>query len=218
MPKVPEGYLNERRRHILAAASRVFSQRGVQAATMTEVATEAGISPGLIYRYFPSKEELLSCAMSESMQDLEARWMEPPEDHPDPLAEFLELSNHTWAMLNDPGEGQHTVLHLEHILSAVRDGDRQALIEARENLDGIVEKIRLRLEAAKRAGQVDKSVDTLDLARVAVDFYWGTRIRKMLTPEYEIMPTVEMFTAMMAAAYSGLPPIKIKLPKEQKAR
>jgi AcrR family transcriptional regulator len=206
MPKVPEGYLTERRRQILAAASRVFHQRGVQAATMTEVANEAGISPGLIYRYFPSKEELVACAMTESSQELEARWMEPPVDHPDPLGEFLELSNRTWAMLSEPGEEQHTVLHIEQLLHAVRDGDRAALIEARENLDGVAEKIQLRLEAAKRAGQVHSSVDTASLARVAVDFYWGTRLRKMLTPEHDIMPAVNAFTAMMAAAYTGLQP------------
>ena len=201
MPKVPEGYLTERRRQILEAASHVFSKRGIQAATMGEVATEAGISPGLIYRYFPSKEDLIVCAMSESSQDLEKRWMEPPVDHPDPLAEFFELSAHAWAMVNHPGEQQHTVLHIEQLLNAVRDGDPDALRDARETLDGIVEKIQVRLDAAKRLGQVDASVDTLALARVAVDFYWGTRVRKMLNPDLDITPAVDTFTTMMSFVF-----------------
>ncbi len=201
MPRVPAGYLNERRRQILVAACHVLSKRGIQAATMGEVASEAGISPGLIYRYFPSKEDLVLCAMSESTQDLDARWNEAPVNHPDPLGEFLELSAHTWAMCNDPGEQQHTVLHIEQLLSAVRDGDPVALREARENLDGIVDKIQARLDAAKRAGQVGSHIDTLALARVAVDFYWGTRLRKMLTPDLDIMPAVNVFTAMMGCVY-----------------
>ncbi|MEX0781889.1 MAG: helix-turn-helix domain-containing protein, partial [Dehalococcoidia bacterium] len=187
--------------HILAAASLVFSQRGVQAATMTEVATEAGISAGLIYRYFPSKEELLACAMTESTQDLEARWMDPPVDHPDPLGEFLELSKHTFGSIADPAEQQHTIMHIEHLLTAVRDGDSLALESARENLDGIVQKISQRLEAAQRAGQVRKSVDTVALAQVAVDFYWGTRLRKMIMPELDIDPAFTMFTRMMESTF-----------------
>lgn len=202
MPKVPEGYLDERRRHILAAASRVFSKRGVQAATMTEVANEAGISPGLIYRYFPSKEDLLACAMTESSQELEARWMEPPADHPDPLGEFMALSAVTFGALNDPVEQQHTIMHIEHLLTAVRDGDSLALAAARVNLDGIVEKIHVRLAAAKKAGQIDPSVDTVALAEVAVDFYWGTRLRKMIKPEEGIGRSWNQFTEMMNCAFA----------------
>ncbi|MGH2610645.1 MAG: TetR/AcrR family transcriptional regulator [Tepidiformaceae bacterium] len=215
MPKVPEGYLHERRRHILAAASRVFSKRGVQAATMTEVANEAGISPGLIYRYFPSKEELLACAMTESAQELEARWMEPPVDHPDPLGEFMELSAATFGALNDPVEQQHTVLHIEQLLHAVRDGDRAALIDARDNLDGIVDKIHVRLAAAKKAGQIDPSVDTVALAEVAVDFYWGTRLRKMIKPDEGIDRSWRQFTEMINSA---LDPAEHKLEAEKKPR
>jgi AcrR family transcriptional regulator len=197
MPKVPEGYLNERRRHILAAASRVFSKRGVQAATMTEVANEAGISPGLIYRYFPSKDDLVTCAMSESTQDLEARWMEPPVDHPDPLGEFRELSARTFGSIEEPVEQLHTIMHIEHLLSATRDGDSAAMDEARENMEGIVQKIAQRFDAAKRAGQMDESIDTAVLAQLCVDFYWGTRLRKLMLPDREIEPAFTLFTQML---------------------
>ena len=41
------------------AALRVFAQRGFARASNKDVAREAGITPGLIYHYFPSKEGLL---------------------------------------------------------------------------------------------------------------------------------------------------------------
>lgn len=53
----------ERRRQILAAALRVLSRKGFHAATNRDIAAEAGISPGLIYWYFRSKEELLVAAL-----------------------------------------------------------------------------------------------------------------------------------------------------------
>ena len=47
-----------RRARLLDAAHRVFARRGVSG-TMAEIAKEAGVSQGLAYRYFPSKEALL---------------------------------------------------------------------------------------------------------------------------------------------------------------
>ncbi len=58
-PKVVE----DRREQILEAAIRVFSQKGFAGATNKDVAREAGITPGLIYHYFESKEDLLRAAI-----------------------------------------------------------------------------------------------------------------------------------------------------------
>jgi len=49
----------ERRRHILEAAARVFARKGFAQATMKEIAAEAGIAPGTIYLYFENKADLL---------------------------------------------------------------------------------------------------------------------------------------------------------------
>jgi AcrR family transcriptional regulator len=44
---------------ILDVALRLFGSQGYEETTMREIATEAGYSPGLTYRYFASKEELV---------------------------------------------------------------------------------------------------------------------------------------------------------------
>ncbi len=54
-PKVVE----DRREQIIDAAMRVFAQKGFVRATNKDVAYEAGITAGLIYHYFESKEALL---------------------------------------------------------------------------------------------------------------------------------------------------------------
>ena len=58
--------LKEARRHdVMQAAVRVFLARGVQAATMAEIAREAGVSKGSLYLYFASKDDLyLSIAIA----------------------------------------------------------------------------------------------------------------------------------------------------------
>ena len=47
------------RRKILEAALRVFSRKGFNGATTSEIAREAGVAEGTIFRYFETKKDLL---------------------------------------------------------------------------------------------------------------------------------------------------------------
>ncbi|MCP4201048.1 MAG: TetR/AcrR family transcriptional regulator [bacterium] len=67
MPKVPAQYLEARRRGILAAAQRCVSRNGIQGTTMRDICRAANLSPGAIYRYFDSKEQILG-ALAEQRQ------------------------------------------------------------------------------------------------------------------------------------------------------
>jgi AcrR family transcriptional regulator len=60
-PKVVE----DRREQIIEAALQVFAQKGFVRATNKDVAKQAGITPGLIYHYFKSKEDLLLAVIEE---------------------------------------------------------------------------------------------------------------------------------------------------------
>jgi TetR/AcrR family transcriptional regulator, repressor for uid operon len=51
---------SDRRAEILAAAERCFVRSGFHQASMHEICIEAGMSPGNLYRYFPSKEALIA--------------------------------------------------------------------------------------------------------------------------------------------------------------
>lgn len=54
-----ESIEDRRRAQIMAAAKRLFFERGFAGTSMGAVAAEAGVSKGLIYHYFESKEDLL---------------------------------------------------------------------------------------------------------------------------------------------------------------
>lgn len=55
-----EAALSERHIRILDAAERIFARAGFHAATMQDVAAEAGMSPGNLYRYFNSKDAIIA--------------------------------------------------------------------------------------------------------------------------------------------------------------
>ena len=63
----------QRRRQIAEALLRIAATRGLQAASMREVAAEAGVSLRLVQYYFTSKEQLLVGALPYLGEQLTAR-------------------------------------------------------------------------------------------------------------------------------------------------
>jgi AcrR family transcriptional regulator len=57
----------EQRANILNAAREVFAQKG-SSATMADIASKAGVSQGLAYRYFASKDEIFSILFRQTME------------------------------------------------------------------------------------------------------------------------------------------------------
>jgi AcrR family transcriptional regulator len=51
---------SDRRLEILDAAERCFARSGFHGTSMQEICAEAAMSPGNLYRYFPSKEALIA--------------------------------------------------------------------------------------------------------------------------------------------------------------
>ena len=50
----------DRRDEILVAAQTCFARSGFHQTSMQEICTEAGMSPGNLYRYFRSKEDIIA--------------------------------------------------------------------------------------------------------------------------------------------------------------
>jgi AcrR family transcriptional regulator len=63
-----------RRTQIVAAARKSFSRKGYDAATVDDIAEAAGVSKGLIYHYFRSKEDIL-VATAEAWVDTFEEYM-----------------------------------------------------------------------------------------------------------------------------------------------
>jgi TetR/AcrR family transcriptional regulator, fatty acid metabolism regulator protein len=59
MPAISPQRLRDRYDAILAAATRVFAEKGYSSASITDIAQAADVSDGLIYKYFENKRDLL---------------------------------------------------------------------------------------------------------------------------------------------------------------
>src|SRR6266536_3627308 len=53
------------REQLYATAMRLIAERGYEATTLRDIAREAGVSVGLLYRYFPSKQAIVIALYDE---------------------------------------------------------------------------------------------------------------------------------------------------------
>ena len=78
-----------KRAQILAGAGRVISRMGYDAASVSDIAREAGVSKGTIYVYFSGKEDLFEELMEETRERLFTE-LEAELDRPGDLADRLK--------------------------------------------------------------------------------------------------------------------------------
>lgn len=76
-----------RREEIIIAARDLFSRKGYHGTSMPDIARAAGISTGLIYYVFPSKEEIL-VACSQRILDLHLGYFQETSEIAAPLERF----------------------------------------------------------------------------------------------------------------------------------
>jgi AcrR family transcriptional regulator len=98
-PKTPEQFHEIRQRSsqkIKEAAFDLFGEVGFKSTTIQAIAKRAGISKGLIYNYFESKEAILESILSDFMQHSDDVY-EAGHQYPDPrqeLAAWIDASVH----------------------------------------------------------------------------------------------------------------------------
>jgi AcrR family transcriptional regulator len=81
-PRTPEQFeeiRESRRKQIMVAALELFASEGYSHCSISQLASHAGISKGLVYNYFESKEALLIAIIEEGMKDI-MTMMDPNQD------------------------------------------------------------------------------------------------------------------------------------------
>jgi AcrR family transcriptional regulator len=127
----------DRRAQILAAAARAFARKGYHATSVRAIAAEAGLAPGTLYLYFPSKRDLLTGFFDYALGSGESRLKD---------LVGLPLEQALLAMVTDRLELMHTHLGLLRVLLAesmfdpelARRVNQQALARVRELVERLL--------------------------------------------------------------------------------
>ena len=92
-PKPTRSDAVKNRALLLETAHRLFSERGIEAVSMSAIAEAAGVGKGTLYRHFDNKAELAHVLLDEDMHDLQTRSLRRMQQQGDPvetLRWFLE--------------------------------------------------------------------------------------------------------------------------------
>ncbi|MFD9726976.1 ScbR family autoregulator-binding transcription factor [Streptomyces sp. NPDC059072] len=85
------------RKAILSAAAKVFEDQGYQAATISQILTEAGVTKGALYFHFQSKEDLAQGVLAEQ----DHRLVPPPRASK--IQQILDgVMMHAYRLQTDP--------------------------------------------------------------------------------------------------------------------
>jgi AcrR family transcriptional regulator len=85
-----------RQQHILDATARCVRQSGFHGASMSSIAQEAGMSVGVIYRYFANKEAIIEAIVANDLAEMGEKFAEfddiPDENLIDHLVDIIPIA------------------------------------------------------------------------------------------------------------------------------
>jgi AcrR family transcriptional regulator len=152
----PRADAQRNRERILEVAKQEFTRSGANT-SLEEIAKEAGVGPGTLYRHFPAREELLVAVYRSEMEKLAA-------------------AERTFAGTMTPAEALRAWLLLfvdavetKQIIAPVLNtlvGDPKKVFEA--SYAQIHEALRALVKRAIKSGDIRKDLDPIDLLRALV--------------------------------------------------
>jgi AcrR family transcriptional regulator len=196
MPRVSEQYIQRRRKEIIDAAWRCFARDGFHATTMDDVVVASRSSPSVVYRWFRSKDELVSAVIVEALAGVvatmtEIRSTEPPPSLPDALRRLLESALAQTAQ----GDQDLMALPLQAWTEALRNPEVNALVVQpyQELLDGLADLVKRH----QARGNIGIEVDHTDLARPLFSLIPGFLMQNLLIGPVDPARYVASFSALL---------------------
>jgi AcrR family transcriptional regulator len=201
MPRVSAAHLERRRAQILGAALRCFAREGFHRTTMQDVVREAGLSPGALYRYFASKEELIAAIASERHASELAALREAAAGT-DALAALRRLATSFLGRLSSPEEQAWRRVTVQVWGEALRSP--RVMEVAREGLDEPLRALAALLRRGQHEGRIAADLDPDAAARVGAALFQGLVLQQAWDPGVDVSAYVRTAQALLDAI--ALPP------------
>jgi TetR/AcrR family transcriptional regulator, repressor for uid operon len=176
----------DRRDEILAAAQRCFVRSGFHGASMQDICAEAGMSPGNLYRYFPSKEALVAGIAERDRAEVAQQFAS------------IDLSHGFFAVLEGMAHDHFAekpneqVLLCTEVMAEARRNPEIARISAAFDTD-VKKWLRDLLRAAAARGDIPADIDfdaAVTMLMIIADGVWW---RRALDPAFDPASVVPVF-------------------------
>ena len=177
MPKVSETYLTARSNEIVDAAAACFLRKGFHQSTMQDICAEAQLSPGAIYRYFASKDEIMRAVIERNTE----RWTEVVEHSkqlsPEPGAVLWAIGQYFFQRFHEPDFEQRVGMEIECRPEILRDPELRGALRTQ------MQTVRSLIAGLVRAQYGDADIDAESMVNLFMAIYTGLEQNKMVDPE-----------------------------------
>jgi AcrR family transcriptional regulator len=165
----------ERKPQILAAASRVIAERGLDGTRLADVAGAAGVSVGTVQHYFHTRSRLLMETFTYETEQAVDRWLVAGDGEPDGWAQVLALID---VVFSRRLFRERWTRWLEFWAAAARDPAlRREMGEVHEHWRGPV---RRAIEAGIRSGRFRPRLPLDDLVDRTIATFDGLALQLLL--------------------------------------
>lgn len=193
--------LTDRHVRILDAAERVFARAGFHAATMSDIAVEAGMSPGNLYRYFASKDAIIAGISERDRMEIAGDFAGLDPRKGGLLDQLDELGRRH--MVRKPRE--KAIIALQIWAEASRSPDMARICAG---FDEVVEHgLAAAVQSAKASGELPADLDEARFLQVLFMMADGFFCRRAVDPDFDAAAGADaLFAAMRGLAQTMLLP------------
>lgn len=194
MPKVTEAHIEARRQHILEAAGRCFGRQGFHKTTMHDICAEASISPGALYNYFPSKEEIIEAMVVERRRRGLVRAEEARR-----ISSTTDALNILAGAFDDLCDMSGCAVDVELWGEAFRNPRIAAALK--DDVDVVCQTFADIIRVAQERGDINPGLDAESIARIMLSLFHGMVIQKSLDPDVDLDEYVKALKSMMTGRF-----------------
>lgn len=193
MPKLKPDTQRARRAHILDAAEICFARSGFHRCTMDEICKEAGISPGALYGYFKSKEELIAGLAERDRMEFQERFA-PLSEAADILSALRLIGEQYF--VDEPVHKRRMCVEIG--LESTRNaqiGDLFHMVD-----DDVRGSFRELIERLAREGRIAPALEPRTSAELLSVIADGMMWRRAIDPDFkpaELIPAVTALIGML---------------------
>jgi len=185
MPKVTQSHRDARRTQILDAATICFARSGFHQTTMQDIVQQAELSPGAIYLYFSSKDEIIA-ALADERHAQEQMVIAKACEGEEIQTTLRLLTQEFLEKLQTPEERLRRRLGIQ-IWAEALSNDRILALMRR----GVDEPRRLLAEmirSAQRRGDFPANLDPDTIARIMIALFHGFILQQAWDEQLSVEP------------------------------
>lgn len=158
---------DQQAQRVLDAAKACFMRSGFQGASMQQICAEAGMSPGALYRYFPSKETIIE-AICEADRAEDAKLFAAILSNPSVVDGVVDGAMTHLRMMH---QNSATPLFAEIMAESMRN--EAVAFTCMKNMDTVLQLFREYLGSAVARGEIDPLVDVGSLLHTLMGMVHG---------------------------------------------